>query len=153
MKHNKKLKKYISLLKKDEDFDYSYLLVLERHKLTRMIDSFTNAKHKHIGIEYNIRDMQICVNLIDIILEEDRMSKIFLQQFGKIQFNVDENHKVHLTKIDVKIPCHINHKNAYRFNKSWFGCDIPKDVYMEIRRLKALYLYNKIRCRMLSWWW
>jgi hypothetical protein len=85
MKQNKKIKQYIRLIKKDRDFDYAYLLILERHKLLRMIDSFTNATHPYVGIEYHIRDMKLCVELINIILEEDKITfkslNLLLQTF------------------------------------------------------------------------
>lgn len=47
-KKNKKFKQYEKLLRKDGDFDYGYLLVLERFKLKRMIKSFEEADRKSV---------------------------------------------------------------------------------------------------------
>lgn len=153
MKQNKKIKQYIRLIKKDRDFDYAYLLILERHKLLRMIDSFTNATHPYVGIEHHIREMKLCVELISIILEEDKIANIYMQQFGKHKYTVTEDNQIILPSFDIKIPIHINKNNAYRFNKFWIDKDMPITILMELRRKKAMFLYNKIRNRMFAWWW
>ena len=55
-------------------WDWYFLLNLEQHKIKQMIKSFSKAKH-YAGWEYDVRDMKLCVALIDIICENDSMSK------------------------------------------------------------------------------
>ena len=58
----------------DNHFDWYYLLNLERYKIKQMIKSFSKAKH-YVDWECDVRDMKLCVALIDIICENDSISK------------------------------------------------------------------------------
>lgn len=109
-------------------WDWYFLLNLEQYKIKQMIKSFSKAKH-YVGWELDVRDMKICVALLDIIMTKDSVNKNW----------------------DKKI-CHINIRNAKRFvqSASW---DDHYLFVLELRRIKALYLYNKIRNRLLKWWW
>lgn len=107
-------------------YDYAYLLHLERFKINAMAKDFEKAKW-YIGYEIDVRDMKLCIKLIDIILEEDTISKNWEKEI-----------------------CYINTKNYKRFISP---CPDKYLFKLELRRLKALYLYNKIRNRILRWWW
>lgn len=148
-----KVKIYEKMLKQDNDFDYAYLLIIERFKIKRMIKSFVEASCPHEGIEYTIRELKWCVKLIDIVLEEDAITKTYMEQFGQNQLEIYDGIVVLKKDIEYKIPIHINKNNAYRFNKMWNKDSLNNNILMEVRRVKALYLYNKIRNRMLKWWW
>lgn len=148
-----KVKIYEKMLKQDNDFDYAYLLIIERFKIKRMIKSFIEASCPHEGIEYTIRELKWCVKLIDIVLEEDAITKTYMEQFGQNQLEIYDGIVVLKKDIEYKIPIHINKNNAYRFNKMWNKDTLNNNILMEVRRVKALYLYNKIRNRMLKWWW
>lgn len=148
-----KVKIYEKILKQDNDFDYAYLLIIERFKIKRMIKSFIEASCPHEGIEYTIRELKWCVKLIDIVLEEDAITKTYMEQFGQNQLEIYDGIVVLKKDIEYKIPIHINKNNAYRFNKRWNKDSLNNNILMEVRRVKALYLYNKIRNRMLKWWW
>ena len=153
---NKKFKQYEKILRKDGDYDYGYLLVLERFKLKRMIKSFEEASHPHVSIEFTIRDMKMCVKLIDIILEEDACMNTYLDNNygpnGKIKMSIGEDNTLKVDRKDgwEKTPTHVNIKNYKRFG--WK--EKPRDIiWMDYRRVKALHLYNKIRNRIFGWWW
>ena len=155
-KKNYKFKKYEKILRKDEDFDYGYLLELEQFKLKRMIDSFENASCPHVGIEYTIRDMKICVSLLSILLERDAPYNTYLEDNfginGKVKISVGEDNTVNVDRAPdcYKTPVHVNVNNHKRFGFKSKPTDIIK---MDYRRVKAMYLYNRIRNRMLHWWW
>jgi hypothetical protein len=155
-KKNKKFKQYEKLLRKDGDYDFGYLLVLERFKLKRMVKSFEEASHPHVGIEFTIRDMKMCVKLIDIVLEEDAYMETYMEDNygpnGKIKISVGEDNILQVNRADgwEKIPTHVNVRNHRRFG--WVN-EPEVFVLMEYRRVKALRLYNKIRNRIFSWWW
>lgn len=162
-KKRSKIKCYEKLLKKDCDFDFGYLLDLERFKLKRMVHSFENASVPHVGIEYTIRDMKMCVKLLDIIFEDDAPSKMYSDAYLKVKlFDVepkDENSYSRFVRTDQKIPkfpVRINIRNAKRFWKNWSGEENSERLLLllpEIRRMKALFLYNKLRNRCFRWWW
>lgn len=150
-----KVKIYEKLLRKDIDFDYSCLLDLEQFKLKRMIDSFEHASCPYVGIENHIREMKICVSLIDIILERDAYMNTYMEDnYGKngiVQVYTEGNEiKTRMTQEHYKIPVHVNTKNYARFR---FNKEPDELILMEFRRVKAMYLYNKIRNRMFHWWW
>lgn len=108
-------------------YDWYNLLALERFKINAMAKDF-EKHHSYVGWENDVRDMKLCVKLLDIIMEEDSISKNWEKE-------------IH----------YINIKNYKRFLFSE-----PSNYYLhklELRRIKALHLYNKIRNRVLRWWW
>lgn len=101
--------------------------------------------------EYQVRDCELCVKLIDIIMEQDPYYKSWINQaYGE---NYVENRPI-------KFPVHINVRNSYRFWKSfeeniqkYKDFKILEGMKSHLRSTKALYLYNKIRSyRMYNWW-
>lgn len=107
-------------------YDGYYLLTLERFKINAMAKDF-EKHHFYVGWEDDVRDMKLCVKLLDIIMGEDPVGKNWEKEI-----------------------CYINTKNYKRFLSS------EPDKYLlklELRRVKALHLYNKIRNRVLRWWW
>lgn len=128
---------YRKILWRDYQFDYGYLLDLEKLKLQLMIDEFKNSPH--VDHTSNIRWMSICIKLIDIIQERD--SALDRQP---------SSHKYILTK-------YVNISNAYKHgletnthHKNPEVVVFAKDM---LRQWKALYLYNKIRYNYIYEWW
>lgn len=163
-KKRSKFKCYEKLLKEDKDFDFGYLLVMERFKLKRMIDSFTNATHPYVSIERDIRDMKLCISLIDIALEEDAKYMTWLDSVSEntvLSTKPTDKEGISELVVDhkkyVDFPGHINYRNIGRFMKDVVIDEsnhvLKTHTLVELRRLKALFLYNKIRNRMFCWWW
>lgn len=155
-KNKSTIKCYEKLLKKDKDFDFSYLLELERFKIKRMIKSFSEASVPHVGIEFTIRELKICVSLIDIILEEDAPMKTYMENNygsnGKVRMSVGDDHILNIERDPdcYKTPIRVNTNNYRRFGLK----EKPnKILLMDYRRRKALKLYNSIRNRLFNWWW
>lgn len=156
-----KIKQYEKILRKDKDFDFEYLLVLERFKLKRMVKSFEEASVPHKGIEHTISELNMCVKLIDIILEEDPVSKMYDEAYMKVQLFESKplgEGRYELIKTDEKppkFPVHVNTNNAARFDRYWntHNDELKEVLKIEIRKIKALYLYNKLRNRCFNWWW
>ena len=70
MKRKSPIHAYKRLLVKDQDWDYAYLMALEKKKLQRMhnyIKRESRLEHK----DYVVRDIAICIRLIDIFMEDD----------------------------------------------------------------------------------
>ena len=179
-KRNKTIKAYEKLLRKDQDWDYSYLISLEKKKLMRMFEYFSKS---NISTSDSLTTKQIglCLRLLDIIMEEDPASKEFLERIkipddsfpwedlGNGVSRLDPNF---YSSLDIAMyPKYVNYRNESRF---YLGKETPTQDLIEdhaydgeesrrtqlvqyhldsLRKLKALYLYNKIRSYyMLGWW-
>ena len=143
----KKLRDFIKLGWNDEDFDYAFILYTEKYKLEKLLEEF--EKHKEYrffpdNIEWNIRNIRICKNLIDIITGKDTSYEITLP-----------GHKENILK-------YVNVKNSKRFlgerykeMKSLYESNslMRKYIADEIRVCKAWSLYCQIRKdNFMSWW-
>ena len=166
MKKKNPIHAYKRLLAEDQDWDYCYLIALEKKKLQRMHDCIKHnscLEHK----DFVVRDIAICIRLIVIFMEEDVVFKSWLKQSfpGKMKFTkVDEN----LFEVDLEggrqiadYPVYVNVRNERRF----FRCTPIKDAQTEgnrtrevlsitrLRQQKALHLYHLIREYKLFEWW
>ena len=122
------IKKYSKILKEDRDYDWEFMLDLEKFKLKRMSEYFSKSQIIS-DWERVVKEINLCIKLIDIITEKDPPGYLY-----------DE------TK---KLP-YINTRNHKRFLKYIYDNDSYRD---DLRQTKALYLYNLIRTyRMRSWW-
>ena len=122
------IKKYSKILKEDRDYDWEFMLDLEKFKLKRMSEYFSKSQIIS-DWERVVKEINLCIKLIDIITEKDLPGYLY-----------DE------TK---KLP-YINTRNHKRFLKYIYDNDSYRD---DLRQTKALYLYNLIRTyRMRSWW-
>lgn len=127
-------------------WDFVYLLELEQYKIREMRDYM--QKHHHLmGWQLVIRDMNICLKLIDIILEKDQHYRSWLDNcYGFIP------HK------QLPFPVYVNSKNYKRFMPLLEKFEY-NDMYLQtrmnisLRQKKALYLYNKIRAYRMECWW
>ncbi|MBR1520123.1 MAG: hypothetical protein IJ635_02685 [Bacteroidaceae bacterium] len=160
---NNPIRAYKRLLKDDRDWDYGYLLVLERKKLGRMYAYFSKSEITEDDV-FVARDLAICLKLIDIILKEDAPYNTWLHR----SFSSDEPFETFTENLNAgkraplaRFPSYINCKNEKRFFRhSYIKDAVAKgDEYAEItymvslRHLKALHLYHLIReYRMLGWW-
>lgn len=111
------------ILWKDQPWDHWYIYKLEREKLAH-IKWFFESKYADTIHNRDIRELDTCVSLLDIFLED-------------------------------KKPERINFHNYKRFiPKCCHGLlDFFKEYPEELYKLKALYLYHKIRNKYtLNWW-
>lgn len=114
-----------------EPWDWYYLLEMEQASMKRMLHYLEKNAH-HLNSWVDIRNLKICIRLVDIILEKHDFPK-------------------HL---------HVNIRNIDRLNlspelKDWYIDKVPVDQYarQDYYSRKALYIYNKIRTEhMLEWW-
>ena len=131
-------------------WDYGYLLEIEQRKLKEMAAYFKKSQLTE-GWKFQVRDCELCVKLLDIILEQDPYYKSWLKQaYGGPAFE-DTN---------VKFPVYVNTRNSERF---WKGFNSKLETYSKkkileamkshLRSEKAFQLYHKIRMyRMHNWY-
>ena len=72
---------YKRLLAKDYDWDYAYLIALEKKKLQRMHDCIKRENHL-VNNEFVVREIAICIRLIDIFMENDAVYNTWLDRLG-----------------------------------------------------------------------
>ena len=166
MKRRSPIHAYKRLLANDHDWDYAYLIALEKKKLQRMRD-YIDCEGHYEGKELTVRELAICIRLIDIFMEDDAVHNTWLHQSfsGKLKFRKQENDLYELDDTDRKpiadYPVYVNVRNERRF----FRATPIKDAQQKgdrdrailsivrLRQQKALHLYHLIReYKLLSWW-
>lgn len=164
-KKDNTVRAYKSILQKDKDWDYCYLLFLEKKKLQRMYNYFSKSEIAY-GDDIVARDIHICLNLIDIILEKDAPYRNWLNESSKdkkmhIKKKEEDRYQVEFEQLrpDTDFQKYVNVKNAKRFLRKElkeqdfdsYGLYIMEKI--SLRLLKALHLYHLIReYRILDWW-
>lgn len=145
----------------DCDWDFAFLLELEQKKIKTMADTFEKANFFE-GCEFVVRDMRICVSLLDIVMEKSHCYNL-LHEKNLIQKSNNKK-SFHYNANDFKyVRTHnVNSKNAERFMDDetielYFGKDASDTVRIlgedDLRQLKAWRLYCKIRAEHLREWW
>ena len=79
MKRRNPIHAYKHLLAKDYDWDYAYLIALEKKKLQRMHDCIKRENHL-MNNEFVVREIAICIRLIDIFMENDSVYNTWLDR-------------------------------------------------------------------------
>ena len=166
MKRKSPIHAYKRLLAHDQDCDYAYLIALEKKKLQRMHDCIKREGH----LENNaivVRDIAICIRLIDIFMEDDAVYNTWLHHSfsGKLKFRKLENNLYELDETDRKpiadYPVYVNVRNERRFFRATPIMDAKavgnrdKAILstVSLRQQKALHLYHLIReYNLLTWW-
>ena len=131
------------------DYDhYDSLLTLEKYKLSKMADRYErlagNIDKPFLECWTIVRDLRLCVKLIDIVNGTDNAYKAAY------------NHETH--SYDKKGVKYVNMRNAHRFilpklqklyyTNKWLGIAITN----EVRRMKAWSLYSQIRALNINRW-
>lgn len=166
MKKKNPIHAYKRLLAEDVDWDYSCLIALEKKKLQRMhdcINSESCLEHK----DFVVRDIAICIRLIDIFMEEDSIFLNWLHKSfsGELKYTKVGDNLYELDGLDeqsiIDFPKYVNVRNEKRF----FRRTPIKNAQTEgnrtmvihfitrLRQEKALHLYHLIReYKLLDWW-
>lgn len=123
----KDLPKYKKRLVKEAikgfDFDWVYLLRLERIKLQNMLLHHQTEQFV-TDWKYICKNIQICINLLDIIIDDE------LKYKGYVNFNNEYRYI----------------RNGFIFHKDPFGKSL-------LRVEKAFMIYHKMRIQYLREWW
>ena len=141
-------------------WDEGYLFGIEAAKIKEMVD-YHQRVQRFEGVEYVIRDMKICLSLIEIFtgkrdtfhytggfkfVEADKEAEKELGEEGLLEIKETPDFKYHC---DVAV----NTKNVDRFvidkRATKFYLEHPHELY----ELKARYLYHKIRYYREQEWW
>ena len=108
------------LLANDHDWDYAYLIALEKKKLQRMRECI-KEEHHLANNEFVVRDIGICIRLIDIFMENDAVYSTWLDRSYsgiRLRFRKLEDGNYELVDDDRKpladLPVYVNVRNERR---------------------------------------
>lgn len=119
-----------------EPWDWTYLMNLERAALVRMV-AYHRQSQTFVGWDRAVREMEICIRLIDIITEDVKLTT----GFPGYKFCRTFNYR-NMDRWATKLEQTIVQESLY------------KGLFMEsIYRKKAEYLYHKIRAEREQTWW
>ena len=158
MKKKNPIHAYKRLLAKDQDWDYAFLIALEKKKLQRMHDYFMYKGHQEVN-KLAARDIAICIRLIEIFMEDDAAYNTWSRQSfsGEIKWRELENDMYELDDRERKpladFPVYVNMKNERRFFRDTPICEAQEEGHRDhailliasLRQQKALHLYHLIR--------
>ena len=146
-------KDFFRILKKvlkSYPFDYGYMYEIEKAELQERWNYF-NKTRRFEGVEYVLRDIKICISLLEIICGE----RDLMTMDGEMKFiDIDDNTS-QLDCSDLKYTCNVNVnlKNIDRFvpvkKHQKMYISYPDELYL----LKAKHLYYKIRAEKSDYWW
>lgn len=145
----------IKTVLKGYPWDYGYLYELEKAKIKEMAD-YIEKRKMFVGWEQVVRDMRICINLIDIFTEK----RDLFHYDGKVKYvpykennSAEELYEIDTSDLKYYIKVYVNTKNAKRFLREeqidFCTNKHPHELYIA----KAKALYHKIRLERDGSWW
>lgn len=145
---------YYNIIRKTYDFDYSSLLAVEYHQLTKLRDCISKYQ-SHVNSWRDIRNMNWAISCLKIVLENgcsySNGEECFFEkgpdERGLYELVPNPTHKWIM-------PIYVNTKNYKRFWKHYPENSNLEELHKDYLRIeKAWYLYNKIRKEHLREWW
>ena len=166
MKKRSPIHAYKRLLANDQDWDYAFLIALEKKKLQRMHDYFKYQGHPEVN-RMAPRDIAICIRLIDIFMQDDAAYNTWSSKSfsGKLKWRKLEDDMYELDDSDwepfAEFPVYVNIRNEHRFFRNTPIKNAQKEGHRDhaihlitrLRQEKALHLYHLIREYKLMTWW
>lgn len=141
---------YYKVIRNTYDFDYTSLLEIELHQLTKLRDCITKYQ-THVHAWHNIKTMNLAISCLNIVLEGGCSFSNKVRPFiekelpnGLVSLLPNPEYKYYM-------PVYVNTRNAKRFVEYKGSTDA---LYQDNLRIqKAWYLYNKIKYYYLFSWW
>lgn len=127
-RRNKTIKSYEKILKNDFDWDWAFMLRLEKHKLTRMLKYFSTSGMT-VSSKDVAKDISLAIKLIEIIQEEDTD----YEDLKKLRINL-KNYKRFVPYSLSQLDRSLSFRIALRVEKAWN-------------------LYNLLRKEKMRTWW
>ena len=144
---------WIPTIWKDRDWDYAFMLEMERMKLKQTINWYKKHNYGHyVNGKRDCRIMETALGCLNILLDSDWWNieptayKVFFKE-GKYVPTPDECYILN---------AYVNLRNYKRF-MNWVPQDSinkkPNFWSTELREEKAWHLYHKIREQYMRSWW
>lgn len=126
-------------------WDSFYLLRMEKAKLIELAN-YLEKTNRYVGVEYDVRNIRICISLLEIMLDERELS----HTTG--DWRVDKDGALDMSGVEYHVDVYVNTKNIDRIipdktaQSSYLK--FPDLLYVE----KARHLYHKIRNEQETRW-
>lgn len=151
-------KEFFKLLKevfKSYPYDGAYLLELEKAKMLEMAAYFERSQLVE-GWERMVKELKLCAILIDIITEDDDIKLYHYNgdwHFEPRKDNPEYYEMVFSDDHEYVCDVKVNLRNIRRFVTDEKSIDYYMKFPHEFYKIKAQYLYHKIRAyKELNWW-
>ena len=143
---------WVPLLWKDREWDYGFMLEMERYKLKRMCKWYLKNDFGTAATgERTYKQMMLAVNLLGIILDDDWWAiknidqRLFVD--GRIIKRDDSDYVVN-AYVNIN-----NYKRYLPYLKQETVDKMPNLWSVELRQAKAWYLYHRLKCQYMQGWW
>lgn len=153
-RRTKGYKNLLKTLKNGDPWDYLFLDYLEKAKIEEMRDYISKTK-RFVGWENVVRDMNICISLIDIFTEKKELYTYKgLDSMNFVQIEGTDDYEIKFDK-EPEYVClvNVNLKNIKRFCNKNGEEDFMRKNPHELYIAKARALYHKIRLEKDRHWW
>ena len=146
----KNLIRWFPIIWKDRSWDHRYIYEILRHKLD--LQQKHIRKHKnHEGYEETAQKIELCVNLLDRLLDADYNDiafRFFYKKWGQPEFNwIDKGNGY--WQLDIKHPKVLT-------NEDQLECDKEFKVYSkreaELEKQDLDMLFKTMRKHIQTWW-
>ena len=142
--------RFLKTVLKSYPWDVHYLYDLEKAKIEEM-SRYHEKNHRKDGYRYTIRDMRICMSLIEIFSEQRELFH-FNGQPKYVPIEGTDCVEIDSGNLEYQCDVNVNTRNIDRFigeNQREWCLRHPHELYM----VKARKLYYKIREERDPEWW
>ena len=141
--------KLLKTVLKGYPWDQSYLYAVEKAKIEEMC-KYHERTHRFENCEYVIRDMKICIGLIEIFNEKETDLFHYTGEVKYLPIEGTDDVEIDPRGLEYHCDVYVNTRNASRFlSEDQQKCWHPHALYVE----KARRLYHKIRVECDYEWW
>lgn len=143
-KQNKNKRDLLKIVNKDRDWDYSFIYILLKQKLSNIVDYVERGDSVSAVSEWRLQWLKRCVSLLDILISEHVDNKVYIntqnaKRFHEAKFltfdNITVNNETFLETINV------TGEQLKRYNEEEF--------YL----IKAKHLLFNIMSNYIQNWW
>lgn len=145
-KRVKKIYSWIRLLLKDYDWDYGYMIKMEKFKLEKMLNYFSSEKCflNEADQVFVVNKIKLAISLLDIADGTE--------EWWHIEYSNKKINQLNEFILDKKVNTN-NWKRFYKtktISKKFLESNSFK---IDLRESKAWFLYNKLRAYWMCGWW
>lgn len=148
-KQNKNKRNLLRIVNKDRDWDYSFIYILLRQKLSNIVDYVERGDSVSETKEWRLQWLKRCVSLLDILISERVDNNVYVNTKNAKRF-----HEAKFLTFD-----NLTFDNVTVTNETFL--DIIKITSEELKRyneeefylIKAKHLLFNIMSNYIQYWW
>lgn len=143
--------KWKSVIWKDRDFDYIFLLTILKFKIDKMIELYDH-RDRYVGQERDKQKLKLCSNLLDRLIKNDYQENTMIhhdRKWGEINFSWEQCEDSEYYKLITNRKNIINEKDKEKEREEFLRL-IKHSNYMENQDIE--YLFDTMKKHLRSWW-